>query len=105
MPKVPITRSIALAFAIVLGAGFAYERLGRARDRARYPQIGHSVDICGRSLNIHCVGNASPTVVFDTSSHQAGYSWIAIQQEVALFARACWYDRAGYGWSDPGPRF
>ncbi|HVV43802.1 MAG TPA: alpha/beta hydrolase, partial [Bryobacteraceae bacterium] len=24
-------------------------------------------------------------------------------QQVARFTRACWYDRAGYGWSDPGP--
>ncbi len=105
MPKVPLTRSLGLAFVFLLVAGIVYERVGRVRDRARYPQIGRSVDIGGRSLNIHCVGDATPTVVFDTSSHQAGYSWIAIQQQVAAFARACWYDRAGYGWSDPGPRF
>jgi pimeloyl-ACP methyl ester carboxylesterase len=26
-----------------------------------------------------------------------------VQREVAKFAYACWYDRAGYGWSEPGP--
>jgi hypothetical protein len=31
------------------------------------------------------------------------YSWFAIQPEVEKFTRACWYDRADYGWSDPGP--
>lgn len=33
----------------------------------------------------------------------SGYSWSAIQSEVAKFTRACWYDRAAYGWSDPAP--
>ena len=32
-----------------------------------------------------------------------GYRWMPIQREVATFTRTCWYDRAGYGWSDPGP--
>jgi pimeloyl-ACP methyl ester carboxylesterase len=26
-----------------------------------------------------------------------------LQPQIATFTRACWYDRAGYGWSDPGP--
>jgi pimeloyl-ACP methyl ester carboxylesterase len=39
----------------------------------------------------------------ESAGHTAGYSWIAIQPEIARFTRACWYDRAGYGWSDPGP--
>jgi hypothetical protein len=33
----------------------------------------------------------------------SGYSWNAVQREVARFTRACWYDRAYYGWSDPAP--
>src|SRR5207302_3303547 len=32
-----------------------------------------------------------------------GFSWAATQREVSTFTRACWYDRAGYGWSDPAP--
>lgn len=35
-----------------------------------------------------------------------GFSWVAVQRDVSQFTQACWYDRAGYGWSDParGPR-
>jgi hypothetical protein len=33
----------------------------------------------------------------------SGYSWSRVQLEVAKYTRACWYDRAGYGWSEPGP--
>lgn len=104
MPKGRFARFLGLALALLTIVGIAYERVGRVRDRERYPQIGRSFDIGGRSLNMHCVGEGSPVVVFDTSSHQAGYSWIAVQSQVAQFTRACWYDRAGYGWSDPGPR-
>lgn len=30
--------------------------------------------------------------------------WHLVQAEVAEFTRACSYDRAGFGWSEPGPR-
>lgn len=85
--------------------GIVSEQVGRYRDRSRYPQVGSSFDIGSRSLNVYCLGEGSPTVVFDTFSHLAGYNWIAVQPEVAKFTRACWYDRAGYGWSDPGPLY
>jgi pimeloyl-ACP methyl ester carboxylesterase len=42
-------------------------------------------------------------VIFETFGHTSGYSWIGVQPEVAKLTRACWYDRAGYGWSEPGP--
>ncbi len=83
--------------------GMIYEQVGERRDRERYPQIGRSVDIGGRTLNIYCSGEGGPTVVFDTFGHTAGYSWSAVQREVAKFSRACWYDRAAYGWSEPAP--
>lgn len=98
--------ALLVALGVLLAAGLVYEEAGRRDDARRFRQIGHSIDIGDRTLNIHCVGDGTPTVVFDTSSHQAGYSWIGIQSQVAEFTRACWYDRAGYGWSAPasGPR-
>jgi hypothetical protein len=91
------------AILVLIIAGMAYEKLGKRRDRERYPQIGRSVDIGGRTLNIYCSGEGEPTVVFDTFGHTAGYSWTTIQRGVAKFSRACWYDRAAYGWSQPAP--
>lgn len=52
-----------------------------------------------RTLNIHCAGNGGPAVVFESPGPGPGVVW----KEVAWFTRACWYDRAGEGWSDPGP--
>jgi len=96
-------RKLALLAALVMIAGLAYERLEERRDRQRYAQIGQSIDIGGRTLNIYCSGQGGPTVVFETGGHAAGYGWESVQREVAKFSEACWYDRAGYGWSEPGP--
>ncbi len=94
-------RPFAFGAALLLLTGFVYEQIGEWRDRRDFPQIGRSVDIGGRSLNLYCSGTGSPTVVFDSGSGLPGYSWILVQPEVAKHTRACWYDRAGYGWSDP----
>ena len=95
-----LLKVLATMVVALLVAGVIYEQVGRRRDKQRFTQIGRSVDIGGRSLNIHCSGNGSPTVVLESA---VGYRWLPIQREVARFTRACWYDRAGYGWSDPGP--
>jgi pimeloyl-ACP methyl ester carboxylesterase len=42
-------------------------------------------------------------VILETDVAVAGYSWLQGQRQIANFSRVCWYDRAGYGWSDPGP--
>jgi len=91
------------AILVLIIAGTTYEKSGERKDRERYPQIGRSVDIGGRTLNIYCSGKGGPAVIFETFGHMAGYSWAAVQREVTKFSGACWYDRAAYGWSEPAP--
>lgn len=62
------------------------------------------VDIGGRKLNLYCTGTGSPTVIFDAPSGTPGWTWWAVQPKVAAQTRACIYDRAGLGFSDPSPR-
>jgi len=45
-------KSVLLIFTAMILAGIAYEQIGERQDRKRFPQIGRSVDIGGRSLNI-----------------------------------------------------
>jgi pimeloyl-ACP methyl ester carboxylesterase len=105
-------------FAIALVSGLLFEQVQRARDRERFPQIGRSVDIGGRMLNIYCSGAGQPAVIFDrgapwtfsnpkemfaNGAPRPGYGWVSIQRELAKTTTACWYDRAGSGWSDLGP--
>lgn len=86
----------------LLGAAL-YEHIGAWRDRRVLKQVGGSVDIGGRTLNIHCAGQGSPTVIFASARTAPGYIWTPTERGVAEFTRACWYDRADLGWSDPGP--
>jgi pimeloyl-ACP methyl ester carboxylesterase len=106
-------------FVIALLSGLLWEQAQRTRDRERFPQVGHSVDIGGRTLNIECSGTGRPAVIlaagatwpiyptpkamFEDGAPRPGYSWVRIQSQLAKSTTTCWYDRAGSGWSDLGP--
>lgn len=64
---------------------------------------GRLVDVGGFRLHINGAGQGSPSVIFDAALGGSSLSWSLVQGEVARFTRACSYDRAGFGWSDPGP--
>jgi pimeloyl-ACP methyl ester carboxylesterase len=68
-----------------------------------YAQPGQLVDVGGFRLNLYCMGSGSPTVVFDSGWEDWAPAWSTVQPEIARFTRACSYDRAGAGFSDPGP--
>ena len=64
---------------------------------------GRLVDVGGFRLHLHAMGEGAPVVVFDAALAGSSVSWTYVQPAVARFARACAYDRAGFGWSDGGP--
>jgi pimeloyl-ACP methyl ester carboxylesterase len=41
--------------------------------------------------------------VFDAALGGSSISWSLVQPELSRLTRVCSYDRAGFGWSDPGP--
>ncbi len=102
-----ISRIAAALFALVLLillTGFTYEQIGRTREASRLPpRIGKAVDVGGHTLNLYCSGAGSPTVVLEAGGNEPGYAWSSVQTKLANVTRACWYDRAGVGWSDPPP--
>jgi hypothetical protein len=57
----------------LMTTGFLYEQIGEWRDHKRFPQIGRSVNIGGRSLNIDCAGAGAPTVVLEGTHGWTGY--------------------------------
>jgi len=71
---------------------------------AEFARPHRLVDIGGRKLNLFCSGTGSPTVVFEAPSGSAGWVWWDVQPRIASRTRACVYDRAGFGFSDPSPR-
>jgi pimeloyl-ACP methyl ester carboxylesterase len=79
-----------------LGAGAA-----AGDDVYARPGVGYSSG--SGSLNFYCFGSGAPAVVFDQGWGDWSPAWAVVQPKVAAFTRACSYDRAGYGFSDPGP--
>ena len=71
-----------------------------ARDFVRTQRL---VDVGGRKLNLHCMGDGPRTVFFDAGGSDWSVIWALVQPAVAGHARACSYDRAGLGYSDPAP--
>jgi pimeloyl-ACP methyl ester carboxylesterase len=71
---------------------------------ARYARPGQLVS-AGPSvrLNLYCLGEGAPAVVFDSGFEDWAPAWAVVQPRVAKWTRACAYDRAGAGFSDPGP--
>ena len=57
----------------------------------------------GAKLNLTCLGTGSPVVVFDSGWSDWAPAWAVVQPRIAAFTRACSYDRAGSGFSEPGP--
>ncbi len=68
---------------------------------ARPGQLVSAAD--GARLNLYCMGSGSPTVVFDSGWGDWAPAWSKVQPQIAKWTRACSYDRAGTGFSDPGP--
>lgn len=54
-----------------------------------------------RRLNLVCMGEAGPTVLFDAGGSDWSVVWALVQPQIARQAVACAYDRAGLGYSDP----
>ena len=95
-----------LATGIVLllaASGISYQAIEAREDARRFHQVGNSVDVGGYDLNIDCIGKGSPTVVLVSGLGVPASGWRLVQPGIASFTRVCSYDRAGYGWSDPGP--
>ena len=68
------------------------------------PPPGRLIDAGGHRLHLLAAGDGSPTVVFEAGGASWSLDWHIVQTEVAKFTGTCSYDRAGFGWSDPGPR-
>lgn len=63
---------------------------------------GQLIDLGTHRLHFRSMG-AGPAVVFDAALGASSLSWTFVQPQVAQFARALAYDRAGFGWSEAGP--
>jgi pimeloyl-ACP methyl ester carboxylesterase len=99
-------RLVVTLIALIAGLvciGAIYRVIGNWQDAQRFQQRGRTIQAGPVKLNLDCTGQGNPTVVLESGSTIPALGWAMVQPEVAKFARVCSYDRAGYGWSEPGP--
>jgi pimeloyl-ACP methyl ester carboxylesterase len=105
-----ILRGFLATIIILLVSGLVFQAIATEIDERSYPPPGQLVDVGGYRLHLYCIGENTggrPTVVFETGLGGVGSissTWAVVQPEVAKTTRACAYDRAGLGWSDPSPK-
>jgi pimeloyl-ACP methyl ester carboxylesterase len=88
---------------VIAITGATYQWLATRKELAATPPPGHLVDIGGYRLHLWCTGDGAPAVILDTGLGGSTPGWGFVQPDVARFTRVCSYDRAGMGYSDPGP--
>ncbi|MCG8325192.1 MAG: alpha/beta hydrolase [Thiotrichales bacterium] len=64
---------------------------------------GRMIDMGTFHMHIHCQGEGSPVVILESGLGGFSLDWYEIQNNLSQSIRVCAYDRAGYGWSEPGP--
>jgi len=89
---------------LALGAGaLGLESALRRRDRRRHPAPGRMVDLGGHSLHTRVLGSGDPVIVLEADSGAWSSCWGRLAERLSEQATVIAYDRAGLGWSDPGP--
>lgn len=90
---------------VLIGTGVVYQNITTRRDKQRFQPPGRLVDAGGYRLHLLVMGDdkPGPTVILDAGMVSFSSNWAWVQPEIAKVARVVAYDRAGLGWSDPGP--
>ena len=94
---------VAALLAAIAATGVAYEAIAGTGDLSAYPPAGRLVDVGGYRLHLDCRGEGTPTIVMDAGLGGSSLDWILVQSKLASTTQVCSYDRAGMGWSEPGP--
>jgi pimeloyl-ACP methyl ester carboxylesterase len=92
--------------AVIFGAGSTAGVSQSSASPIDLPPPGRLVDVGGYRLHLFCTGTASadrPTIVLSSGGGDYAVDWGLVQPAIAGSMRVCSYDRAGTGWSDPGP--
>jgi pimeloyl-ACP methyl ester carboxylesterase len=77
--------------------------LANLRLERRYPPPGQMISAGGHRLHLYCQGTGPATVVIEPGLGVDWVAWAPIVLDLATTVEVCVYDRAGYGWSEPGP--
>jgi pimeloyl-ACP methyl ester carboxylesterase len=83
--------------------GVAYQTIATEVDKRTYSPPGQLYTVNSHQLHLVCMGEGSPTVILEAGGGHFSATWARVQPMIAQSTQVCAYDRAGYGWSEPGP--
>src|SRR5436190_17524710 len=86
---------------LILATGAVYRFIGLRRADRTYAPPGTMVGVDRQRLHVVSAGTGTPAVLFEAGIASSSLSWAGLIPDIATFTRACAYDRAGLGWSDP----
>jgi pimeloyl-ACP methyl ester carboxylesterase len=101
-----VLRGLLVIIIILPLCGALYQIIATGIDKRAHLAPGQMVDVGGYRLHLYCLGKnveGSPTVILEHGLGATSAAWARVQPEIAQTTRVCAYDRAGMGWSDPGP--
>lgn len=88
-------------------AGGLYEWRNEAALAKNLPVPGRLFRVGRRQMHLMAMGErrpGQPTVILEAGHGDWSCCWRSVQPAIARFARVISYDRAGLGWSAPGPQ-
>jgi pimeloyl-ACP methyl ester carboxylesterase len=68
-------------------------------DGRKFRAPGTLVELPGRSVHVHQLGEGSPPVVLEAGIAASSLNWSVLQPQLAALTATYSYDRAGLGWS------
>jgi hypothetical protein len=78
---------IASLLVVVVVGGRAYQVVSEARDLEQFPPPGRLVEIEGSQMHIHCLGEGSPTLMFEQGLGSVNAAWQHIFDAVSSETR------------------
>ena len=99
-----ISSIIMLVILVLVLVTLAAGAIAKSNLAKAHPAPGQLVDVGGYKMHIYCTGQGSSTVILGGGTLENSLFWAGVQPEVARYTRVCSYDRAGSGWSEPGPQ-
>ncbi len=90
---------------LMLVGSLAYQS-GSRSEMASVERPGKLIDIGGYGIHVACAGTSrpgQPTVIWISGGHSPGLMFNHLHTAWQANGRSCFLDRAGTGWSDPGP--
>ncbi len=96
-------RTVIVCMSIFLLSGIVEKVYAKSNKLGSIPDQGILVDACGHKMYLNIHGNGKTPIILENGSGDFSFTWSHAQTEIAKFTKVVSYDRAGYGWSEPGP--